>query len=556
MKTIAIGLDAFEWSYAERLLDAGLLPNLAGLRARGANCRLANHVPYRSELSWTRFLTGEEPLDQRRWQTCVEFDPTSYRAGTRAADIPRPFYADIPGPVIAFDLIHATLSDDVDGDQVTAWGAHSAQYPRASSPDGLLGAIDLRFGASPAMGNDLAFHWYDEGFVENLESALVTALSARAEAGRWLMARRPDWQVFLTSMSEIHGGGHMFWHGVDPTHPAYGRLTSAAAGAAMDRVCIAADRALGRLLHGLGNANIVVFALHGMVPADDVAATVLLPDLLHRRATGRTLLRGLPHPDKWRAEGCPPLAPAPGEPWDAWMRSHFSDGPVASARGAVSRGAPWLERAARKAAGRTHPSLSDLGHVPPPEQVVDDHSIAEYEGEIRYQVTSWYRRHWRTSPAFALPSFADGHIRINLVGREAQGVVPLEAYEAEVASVMSCLQACRDVRTGRPAVDDIIWLREGDPLDPEGPAADLMVIWRDGPDAIEHPDLGVIGPIPSLRTGYHSPNGFAVLAGADIPAGDLGVRPVEDLTSTIVALAGGDPSHIGIGRPLVGVPVG
>ena len=237
------------------------------------------------------------------------------------------------------------------------------------------------------------------------------------------------------------------------------------------------------------------------------------------------------------------------------MRNHFAGGPVASLRGAVSRRAPWVEQAARSATGRTYPPLSTLGYVPPEEQPVDERTIAEFEGEVRYQVTSWYRRQWPTMPAFALPSFADGHVRINLVGREAHGVVPREAYEREVASVISCLQACRSVRTGRPAVDDIIWLREDDPMDPDGPAADLLVIWKDGPDAIEHPDLGVVGPIPSLRTGYHSANGFAVVAGPDVAPGDLGVRPVEDLTSTVVALAGGDPSHVRIGQPLLGVPV-
>ena len=369
------------------------------------------------------------------------------------------------------------------------------------------------------------------------------------------MSRRPDWNLFLTAMSEIHGGGHLFWHGVDPAHPAHRTATGPVAGAAMDRVCMAADRALGRLLHGHTNANVVVFALHGMLPADDVAATVLLPDLLYRRATGRTLLRGLPDVDGWRAAGCPPLTPAPGEPWDAWMRNHFASGPVASLRGVVSRRVPWVEQAARTATGRTYPPLSTLGYVPPDEQPVDERTIAEFEGEVRYQVTSWYRRQWPSMPAFALPSFADGHVRINLVGREADGVVPREAYEREVASVISCLQACRSVRTGRPAVDDIIWLHEDDPMDPDGPASDLLVIWKDGPDAIEHPDLGVVGPIPSLRTGYHSANGFAVVAGPDVTPGDLGVRPVEDLTSTVVALAGGDPSHVRIGQPLLGVPV-
>jgi hypothetical protein len=43
------------------------------------------------------------------------------------------------------------------------------------------------------------------------------------------------------------------------------------------------------------------------------------------------------------------------------------------------------------------------------------------------------------------------------------------------------------------------------------------------------------------RTGSHSTRGFAFIAGREIPPGDLGERPVADLTPTIVALLGHEP---------------
>ncbi len=555
MRTIAIGLDAFEWWYAEQLLEEGKLPHLAALRSRGTSCRLANHVPYRSELSWTRYLTGVEPLDTRTWPACVVFDPSDYSARTRTAAAASPFYADVDGPVIAFDLIHSTLADGVGGDQVTAWGAHSPQYPRASAPAGLLREIDGRFGPSPSFGNDVEFAWYDTTYIANLEQALCDAARTRADALRWLMERRPDWQLALTAMSEIHGGGHVFWHGVDPAHPAHRHASASRAKAAMDAVCVASDAALGRMLEGLDDVNVVVFALHGMLPADDVTAAVLLPDLLYRRATGRSLLRGTPDVTRWRAAGCPPTVPAPGETWAAWMRAHFVDGPTHALRGSLGRRAPALLRGLRRLAGRAEPPIGELTYVPSPEQAVDSSSLSAFEEEVDYQVASWYRRHWPQMRAFALPTFADGHVRINLAGREAHGIVPASEYEREVRSVIELLEACRNVRTGAPAVDDIIWLRREDPFAVDGPAGELLVVWRDGPDALEHPDPGVVGPIPAMRTGSHRPNGLAVLAGPGVPVADLGVRPVDDLTSTVVALAGGDPTRVKLGSPLVAVPV-
>ena len=172
MPTIAIGLDAFEWWYAEQLLQAGRLPNLRALMERGTSCRLDNHMLYRSEFAWTRFLTGAEPLEDRLWSPGVVFEPEDYRARNTLARATKPFYAGRPGPVIAFDAIHTVIAEDVDGDQVTAWGSHAPQYPRTSSPAGLLREIDARFGASPAAGNEHTFGWYDERYLANLEAAL------------------------------------------------------------------------------------------------------------------------------------------------------------------------------------------------------------------------------------------------------------------------------------------------------------------------------------------------------------------------------------------------
>jgi len=236
VQTIVVGLDAFEWWYAEELMGAGKLPHLAALRARGTSCRLANHLPYRAELSWNRFLSGADPLTAGGWPASVMFDPASYVAHTTLSSVPEPFYAGVPGPVIAFDLVHASLAAGVDGDQVLAWGVHAPQYPRVSSPPGLLREIDQRFGASPSAGNDVAFGSHDPDFIRALEGALVASVGARVEAARWLMERRPEWSLFLTSMSEVHSGGHLCWHGVDPSHPLHAGRTSALAGAAMEAV--------------------------------------------------------------------------------------------------------------------------------------------------------------------------------------------------------------------------------------------------------------------------------------------------------------------------------
>ena len=154
-----------------------------------------------------------------------------------------------------------------------------------------------------------------------------------------------------------------------------------------------------------------------------------------------------------------------------------------------------------------------------------------------WHVAGWYRDAWPRLPAFVIPGFSDAHIRINLAGRERDGVVALDDYDAACDDVERSLRACRSARTGDPIVADITRMRAGDPCAPDGPGADLVVrLW--GTDAIEHPDAGSIGPAVAMRTGSHTEHGFADISGPGIEPGDRGAFGVCDLSATICALLG------------------
>ena len=68
-----------------------------------------------------------------------------------------------------------------------------------------------------------------------------------------------------------------------------------------------------------------------------------------------------------------------------------------------------------------------------------------------------------------------------------------------------------------------------------------IVVWRDVAGALEHPRLGLIGPVPLRRTGGHTRHGVACLAGAGLEPGDRGVHSSSDVTPTIVELLGAEP---------------
>jgi predicted AlkP superfamily phosphohydrolase/phosphomutase len=555
-RVAAVAIDAAEWWLVERLMREGRLPHLSRIRDEAVQCRLRTDIAYRSELVWRRFLTGGDPAGGNLWAPGAVFRPESYASYSVGAPDGEPFYAFGPRrKVIAFDLIHSTIEDGVEGIQVTAWGAHSPQYPRSSRPNGLLREIDARFGVNPAFGNDFDIGWFAPRYIDNLTEASLVGTRRRTQVAEWLQRCVPDWDLLLVCMSEVHSTGHHLWHGVDQRHPLYGTATSEQAGRRMTQVLEATDEAVGTLAAALPpDTALVVFALHGMQPADDLVSTVLVPELLHRQRFNRALLRDPDH-EVWRRRGCPPVVPRPEDTWHGYMRSRFTDGPTDRARNLARSFLPSRAyEGLRKLAGKDPwQPLGALATPIPPEVEPTPEVRKAFDKPFEYQVASWYQRHWPAMPAFALPSFADGHIRINLIGREARGVVHPDDYDRACEDAMRLLSSCRDARTGQPVVGDVVRLRKEDPFDPGGPDADLLVLWNGAPDALVHPALGVVGPYPHMRTSAHSANGFALVRGPGIAPRDLGERPARDLTPTLFQLLGEAPRPGTRAQSLVGV---
>jgi predicted AlkP superfamily phosphohydrolase/phosphomutase len=541
-RVAAIAIDAAEWPVVETLVDSGHLPNLARIRARSAKCRLRNVETYISDAIWTQLLTGKDAHANRHWGLVV-FDPSTYEAYDGGALDARPFYAlGQRRKAIVFDVPHSVIAEHVEGAQVTAWGAHGPHYPRAASPRGLLREIDAVFGPHPAFDNDYDTGWYDDAYIDRLSQALLRGASRRLEIASWLTERVPDWGVLLTSMSEVHSAGHHFWHGVDADHPLHETSTAPLAGRRLVEVAHGVDEAIGHFTGTLPpDTVLMVFALHGMGPADDLLSLVLLPELLHRLRFGKPLLRD-PDQGAWRRAGYPPVTPTSEEAWAVltYLEERAALGGSARLRRTARRllGRRLYEHARRLAGRPAARRIWELDEEPPPETDLAPTDFRPYRKALDWQPVMWYQRYWPRMHAFALPSFDDGHIRINLRGRERDGVVDPGDYRRACDAVVASLRECRDPRTGGPVVADAFSMRADDPMDPEGPDADIVVKWSTALDALEHPTVGLVGPHPHLRTGQHTANGFALFSGPGVQPVDLGERSALDLTPTILELLG------------------
>jgi hypothetical protein len=158
---------------------------------------------------------------------------------------------------------------------------------------------------------------------------------------------------------------------------------------------------------------------------------------------------------------------------------------------------------------------------------------------IRWMPAAHYHPYWRSMRAFALPSFYDGRIRVNLAGRERKGMVPVSHYEKVCAEIETLVRECRDAATGEGVVDYIERPDCRDPLTLGPTDSDLVIVWKGSACAFDHPRLGRIGPIPFRRPGGHTGRfGMAYIRSAGTEAGDRGVRSSFDVVPTLVELLG------------------
>lgn len=535
-RVMVIGLDGLEATLAERLMAAGEMPALAELRGRSARFRLDHGPAQRTGLAWEHVASGLSPEAGRRW-AAVEFDPTTYTAWQEGARF-TPWWAGLDRRVVVFDTPYVDLDRASNTRGLVGWGAHDPGITRAASPPELLPEFDSRFHGYPAPQWTYGLPFPSAARTQAMGEALSLALDLRSRAARWLATERlRDWDLFIAVAGEAHGAMEGLWHGIDPDHPHHGHPSAPAAGRALIEVHRALDRMVGELVSVAGDAAIVAFTMGGMGPnASDVPSMVLLPELLYRHAFGQPLMT---LPAEWTA--APDSLPVlDGE--DGWARASWAWVPEPMASPKPDSASGELLSLARRLPGPVKTVLRGIRSA----VKARGNGVPRVRLGLQWQPAWRYRPHWPQMPAFALPSFYDGRIRINLRGRERHGIVDPSQYEETCRGLEAMLRECRNPRTGEPVVDFFERASTRDPLGLTRSEADLLVIWRGVATALEHPRLGLVGPVPLRRTGGHTgPHGLAYLAEPGLEPGDRGVRSSFDVVPTVAKLLGADPpAHI------------
>ncbi len=544
-RVVAIGLDSAEPTLLEAYMDKGYMPALARLRRKGVYGRLQNFDLFSAETPWTTFLTGRSPKSLGYWSP-LRFAADRYRMETRGAyefsEVPPFFALGDDYRVAVFDVPQVRISPNVSGIQVGAWGAHSPQVPSASSPPELLNELVTKFGNHPGLHDDYA-ECLDMDAVQRLRKILPVGIRRRADICVDLLRREP-WDLFLTVFGEPHTIGHNLLQVSSPEHPLYESLSPKVEGDPLRELYEAIDFSVGRIIEAAGDdARVVVFSGHGMGPNTmDLPSIAFLPEFMYRfcfpgrRAIGAQCSNGpLPPPtlqclrNSWI--------------WEVW--SHIEEhNPI---RRLLRQNAPW---------GLLKHLEPHLAHDDP-----GDHELASPFGlkdqgvkEVPFQPASWFMPLWPQMKAFALPSFSEGYIRLNVKGREPQGLVEPEDYERTVDEIIAALSQLKDSRTGIPMVRKVERTRT-DPLrqDDSAPDADIVIGWQEtyATDTVESPLVGRIGPLPHFRAGSHRSQGFIAAAGPGIAAGvTLPEGHALDMAPTLLKLMNAPIAQQLEGHPL------
>ncbi len=162
---------------------------------------------------------------------------------------------------------------------------------------------------------------------------------------------------------------------------------------------------------------------------------------------------------------------------------------------------------------------------------------------------------WTRSKAFCIPNANEAYVRVNLRGREPQGIVAdQQAYRELVDALDKEFQTLVNPANGRQAVHRIHDTDRVFPGPLRGNLPDLVVTWD--PDAkvlaeLESAGAGRVCKEAGFETapyysGNHRPNAFVLARGPSVPRGAKLVEPhIVDIAPTILeALGVAAPEHM------------
>jgi predicted AlkP superfamily phosphohydrolase/phosphomutase len=479
-KVLLIGLDAAESTLLQAGMDGGTLPVLGRLRRDGAWGIVASPAGFGSGAVWPSFATGVSPAKHGRY-----------------------FYRQVHAGDYAARYFEAT--------EFRA----TPLWERLSAAGRAVAVFDVpKMGLSTDIDGIMAVDWIAHGGVYGKLHAVPEAFAdeltrrfgtdplpkcdlpgMRSVDEHRLLLRQlhdrigqrerctrhylaeRDWDLFVTVFAEPHCVGHQAWHVRDRNHPLHDAAALATLGDPVLDVYRAIDASIGRMIAGVDDDTTVI-VFSGTGMGPNYTGNYLLDEVL-RRIDGIAATRraSLVRSLKLRAKRVMPRE--------------------------VRRRARPLKRRVEEAA----------------------------------QSGDRARRR-----SFAVPhNDITGAVRLNIAGREPNGILRPEEVVGFVDKLRAELMALRNADTGGPVVERVVRVADessGPHLDD---LPDLFVMWhRDAPiDRVQSPTVGTVEYVHrGNRTGDHRQDSMFVAVGPGVVPGEIAGTTVYDFAPTLGAILG------------------
>ena len=502
-RMLIIGLDAADPALIEKWSDAGILPTLQHLRSKGAWIRLNHGGEFSSASIWPTIFTGTHPGKHGIYHTVpiMQGDVSFGNLKPEQCGQP-PFWCDLERQdkrCILFDIPFSYPRADLNALQISDWGSYERFAPPSSSPGEALTDIVQRFGAYPFAEEMVRDVPVSERDFCRTRAQLLAGTATKGRVVKWLMSNRP-WDFFMAAFGEPHAAGHYFWQFHANNHPRGFSHVPREFATTIQDVYRAADRELGRIVETIDNkTTLLVLSGQGLGP--NYVGWHLIPEVLTKlRLTVGNQAHGNPVRIDWLAK-LRSLLPS------QWRRS-------------LSRYLP--------------------------------NGVRDYL-RLRWAASNI---DWSQSQVFDLPTDSLGFLRVNLKGREPNGVVePGKEYDDLCQRISETLKQLVNPRTGKKIVREVFFTEHVFPGPERNRLPDLMICWEDD-EAIDEAQLDemrrIRGNLPDARSGNHNPHGFALFYGPGVGGGQASEGHIMDIAPTTLSYFGLKPPTYMDGKTLGG----
>jgi predicted AlkP superfamily phosphohydrolase/phosphomutase len=494
--------DAVSVPLVERLASEGRMPAFAELQARGRWRDLESPATHFPAGSYASLYSGLEIADHGMYYS-FQWSPTEQRLRWRGTfPQPRMIWERVAAAgkrALVVDPYECEPPRECNGIVLAGWQLINVMsLPRWSAPASAQRELAGIFGR-PQHVNEVFGQPTVRGLLA-LRKRLLAATRRVAEVAVHQLERdRYDfvWVNFLTG----HLGGHMFWNLSQIDAEQLDGETHRTLERALEDIYVEMDRGLGRVVAALPDADLIVTAPMGM--GANMSRVDLLPGML-----------------------------------EAVLGANGS-APVKGVESRTERFL-WALRAAIPTSARAKVATALHGPL---------------TRELTMRLSS-FGVDWARTPAFMLPSDHFGQIRLNVRGREREGIVDPAGVDDLVEEIRSGLLSFRDP-DGEPSVVAVD--RVADVLGDgkrAGSLPDLVVRWSDRPSTgvthvtstdhrtVHRPGQG------TGRSGAHRPEAWALVVPTASVETQTEAPRLVDIAATVCAVVGADAAGLP-GSPLL-----